>query len=98
MRILLVEDGDHIAKPLAEDLRHQHHLVDLAYDGIEGWNCFQSVIYDVKVRFSGGRQLFQLHQQLSAVHCNRIVMLRCLNSYTQKPERNGQVLLHLIFS
>lgn len=47
MRILLVEDDDRIAKPLAEDLRQQHYVVDLAYDGIEGWNCAQSVIYDL---------------------------------------------------
>jgi DNA-binding response OmpR family regulator len=47
MRILLVEDDDRIAKPLAEDLRHQHHVVDLAYDGIEGWNYAQSVTYDL---------------------------------------------------
>ncbi|MGH2412580.1 MAG: response regulator transcription factor [Microcystaceae cyanobacterium] len=47
MRILLVEDDDRIAKPLAEDLRHQHHVVDLACDGIEGWNFSQSVMYDL---------------------------------------------------
>ena len=35
MRILLVEDDDRIAKPLAEDLRHQYHAVDIAVDGIE---------------------------------------------------------------
>lgn len=47
MRILLVEDDDRIAKPLAEDLRHQHYVVDLAYDGIEGWHYSQSVTYDL---------------------------------------------------
>lgn len=47
MRILLVEDDDRIAKPLAEDLRHQHYIVDLAYDGMEGWNYSQSVVYDL---------------------------------------------------
>lgn len=47
MRILLVEDDDRIAKPLAEDLRHQHHVVDLAYDGIEGWNYSQGITYDL---------------------------------------------------
>jgi two-component system, OmpR family, response regulator QseB len=36
MRILLVEDDERIAQPLAEDLRHQHCVVDLAGDGIEG--------------------------------------------------------------
>ena len=47
MRILLIEDDDRIAKPLAEDLRHQHYVVDLAYDGIEGWTCSQGVTYDL---------------------------------------------------
>lgn len=37
MRILIIEDDDRIAKPLAEDLRYQHHVVEIAADGIEGW-------------------------------------------------------------
>jgi DNA-binding response OmpR family regulator len=47
MRILLVEDDDRIAKPLAEDLRHQHYVVNLAYDGMAGWDYAQSVTYDL---------------------------------------------------
>ncbi|HEY9710044.1 MAG TPA: response regulator transcription factor, partial [Oculatellaceae cyanobacterium] len=47
MRILIVEDDDRIAKPLAEDLRHQHHVVDLAKDGIEGWEYTQSASYQL---------------------------------------------------
>ncbi|MBE9184472.1 response regulator transcription factor [Microcoleus sp. LEGE 07076] len=47
MRILLIEDDDRIAKPLAEDLRHQNHAVDIASDGIEGWDYIQSVNYDL---------------------------------------------------
>ncbi|MGV0028710.1 response regulator transcription factor [Phormidesmis priestleyi] len=47
MRILLVEDDHRIAKPLAEDLRHQHHVVDLAKDGLEGWEAAQVVAYDL---------------------------------------------------
>ena len=35
MKILIVEDDDRIAKPLAEDLKHQHHVVDVALDGKE---------------------------------------------------------------
>ena len=34
MRILLVEDDDRIAEPLAEDLRHQSNAVDIACVGI----------------------------------------------------------------
>jgi DNA-binding response OmpR family regulator len=47
MRILIVEDDDRIAKPLAEDLRHQHHAVDIAADGIEGWDYTQAIDYDL---------------------------------------------------
>ena len=47
MRILLVEDDNRIAKPLAEDLRHQHHVVDVAKDGLEGWESAQVVAYDL---------------------------------------------------
>ncbi|AFZ08305.1 two component transcriptional regulator, winged helix family [Oscillatoria nigro-viridis PCC 7112] len=47
MKILLVEDDDRIAKPLAEDLRHQNHAVDIATDGIEAWDYIQSVNYDL---------------------------------------------------
>ncbi len=47
MRILLVEDDNRISKPLAEDLRHQNHTVDIARDGIEGWDYIQSVNYDL---------------------------------------------------
>ena len=47
MRILLVEDDDRIAKPLAEDLRYQHHVVDWVGDGIEAWEYNQSAIYDL---------------------------------------------------
>ena len=47
MRILLVEDDDYIAKPLAKDMRHQGHVVDVANDGISGWECAQAVEYDL---------------------------------------------------
>lgn len=47
MRILLVEDDIRIATPLAEDLRHQHHVVDIAKDGLEGWESAQGVAYDL---------------------------------------------------
>ncbi|NEQ25772.1 MAG: response regulator transcription factor, partial [Microcoleus sp. SIO2G3] len=47
MRILLVEDDDRIAKPLAEDLRHQYHVVDIAEDGILAWEYSQVTSYDL---------------------------------------------------
>jgi two-component system, OmpR family, response regulator QseB len=47
MRILLVEDDDRIADPLAEDLRHQNNAVDIAFDGLAGWEFAQAADYDV---------------------------------------------------
>lgn len=47
MKILLFEDDDRIAKPLAEALRHQNYTVDLAKDGIEGWDCATTLNYDL---------------------------------------------------
>lgn len=47
MRILIVEDDSRIAKPLAEDLTHQNHAVDIALDGELGWDCFQTADYDL---------------------------------------------------
>ena len=47
MRILIVEDDRRIAKPLAEDLRHQHHIVEIAADGLQGWEYAQSQVYDL---------------------------------------------------
>lgn len=47
MKILLVEDDDRIADPLAEALRDRHYLVDIAPDGSEGLNLAQSFPYDL---------------------------------------------------
>jgi two-component system, OmpR family, response regulator QseB len=44
MRILLVEDDDRIAKPLAEALTHQNHGVDLARDGRRLGLCHGSAV------------------------------------------------------
>lgn len=47
MRILLVEDDDRIAKPLAEGLKNEHHVVEIATDGIEGWEYAQGAEFDL---------------------------------------------------
>ncbi len=46
MRILIVEDDDRIADPLAEYLRHQSNAVDIVYDGLAGWEFAQAADYD----------------------------------------------------
>jgi two-component system, OmpR family, response regulator QseB len=47
MRILLVEDDDRIAKPLAEGLKNEHHVVEIATDGMEGWEYAQGAEFDL---------------------------------------------------
>jgi DNA-binding response OmpR family regulator len=47
MRILIVEDDERIAKPLAEDLKHQYHVVDIASDGVEGLSQAMAIPYDL---------------------------------------------------
>lgn len=69
MRILLVEDDNRIAKPLAEDLRHQHHVVELAKDGIEGWEAAQIVAYDLIIPKVRSRQRSLISQQSQTTEC-----------------------------
>ncbi|GAB4306196.1 MAG: hypothetical protein Fur0025_48200 [Oscillatoriaceae cyanobacterium] len=47
MRILLIEDDDRIAEPLAEALTDNHYVVDIATDGDEGLNFAESLSYDL---------------------------------------------------
>ena len=47
MKILLIEDDKRIAEPVAEDLKHQHYIVDIAYNGIEGWQYTQTTQYEL---------------------------------------------------
>ena len=49
MRLLLVEDDERIADALAEDLSDQNYAVDVAYDGLTGWENAQMVQYDLIV-------------------------------------------------
>jgi len=47
MRILIVEDNEPIAASLFEALTDRLHLVDLATDGLEGWNMVEAFEYDM---------------------------------------------------
>lgn len=77
MRILIVEDDARIAKPLAEDLKHQLHVVDIAEDGILGWEYAQSANYELILldlmlpKLDGIR----LCKQLRASRCNAIILM-----------------------
>ncbi|MEH2305524.1 response regulator transcription factor [Nostoc sp.] len=47
MRILIAEDDDRIAQPLAEFLRRQHHIVDITTDGLAAWKWSQSALHEL---------------------------------------------------
>jgi DNA-binding response OmpR family regulator len=47
MRVLIVEDDARIAAPVADDLRRQHHAVDVASDGDTGLAYARSGVHDV---------------------------------------------------
>src|SRR5437899_963682 len=47
MRLLLIEDEKKVADFVARGLRAERFAVDLAYDGISGWDLASSVDYDL---------------------------------------------------
>lgn len=49
MKILLVEDDDHLASMLNAVLSDHHHTVDVASDGLSGWELAESFNYDLIV-------------------------------------------------
>lgn len=57
IRILLVEDDDRITDPLAEDLRHQSHAVDVAHDGMAGWEFVRAATYSLPARKSWNKAM-----------------------------------------
>lgn len=85
MRILIVEDDHRIAKPLAKDLRHQSHVVDVAVDGLEGWEFAQSMDYDVILldwmlpHLSG----VELCSKLRTAHCQAMILMLTAKDTTQ---------------
>lgn len=47
MRVLLVEDDQYLVEILVENLVHQNYTVDVAIDGILGWEKAQKISYDL---------------------------------------------------
>ncbi len=77
MKILIVEDDSRIAIPLAKDLRHQHYIVDIAQDGVEGWEYAQAADYDLILldlmlpRLDG----ISLCKRLRATQCQALILM-----------------------
>jgi len=47
LKVLIVEDDIRIAKPLMEELQHQHMIVNLALDGEAAWDMHLGESYDL---------------------------------------------------
>lgn len=87
MKILIVEDDDRIATPLAKDLRHQHHSVDVAPDGKAGWDYAQATKYDLILLDLMLPQLdgISLCKQLRSAGCQaNILMLTARDTTSDK--------------
>ena len=49
MRLLVIEDETDLAQALAKGLRHQGYAVDVAYDGLAGWELVCVNEYDLLI-------------------------------------------------
>jgi DNA-binding response OmpR family regulator len=49
MRLLVIEDEPDLADGLARGLRHQGYAIDVAYDGLQGWELANANEYDLLI-------------------------------------------------
>jgi len=49
MKILLIEDEHKIAQAIAQGLEEEHYVVDIAYEGVEGYDLAMTGDYDIIV-------------------------------------------------
>lgn len=89
MRVLLVEDDEHIAQALSTTLAEQHYTVDVAMDGQAGWEYSEAFTYDLILldvmlpKIDG----ITLCRQLRSRHSNTpILLLTAQNSSASKVE------------
>ena len=49
MRLIVIEDEPDLADGLARGRRHQGYAVDVAYDGLQGWELANANEYDLLI-------------------------------------------------
>ena len=49
MRLLVIEDEPDLAEGLARGLRHHGYAVDVAFDGLQGWELASANEYDILI-------------------------------------------------
>ena len=87
MRILLVEDDESVAKALEKTLTDEHYTVDVAYDGLIGWQLvntydYDLVVLDVMLPQLDGLQLCQRLRKRS--YTMPVLLLTALDTSTKK--------------
>jgi two-component system response regulator QseB len=77
MRILIVEDDERIAAPVADDLRRQHHAVDIARDGTTGLAYARSGLYDAVLLdvLLPGRNGFEICRELRRERSQALILM-----------------------
>lgn len=90
MKILLVEDDRQIAENIAEYLRDQSFAVDIAFDGIDGYNAAKgSTPYDLILldRMLPGKDGATICRELRLAGCKTpIIMVTAMDSVESKVE------------
>ncbi len=87
MKLLLVEDDNRIAAPLAEALSDQRYAVDLATDGQTGWEMIEAFAYDLILldlmlpRLNG---IMLCHQLRQSKYMMPVLILTAKDSSTDK--------------
>lgn len=90
MRMLLVEDEKKVADFVARGLRAERYAVDIAYEGLTGWNMASSTEYDLIILdlmlpgLSGTELLRRLRRQ----HCNAAVLVLTARDATSDKVEN----------
>lgn len=90
MRLLLIEDEKKVADVVARGLRAESFAVDVAYDGVEGWELASAADYDLIIldlmlpRLNGTELLRRLRRQ----ECNAAVLVLTARDATQDKVEN----------
>jgi len=87
MRILLVEDDSRMSRPIADDLRRQGHLIDVAPDGSRGLERAQEGVYDLillDIMIPGMDGLALCHRLRSEGEQAMIVMITARDAVSDK--------------
>lgn len=90
MRILIVEDEEDLSRALAKGLRREGYAVDIALDGLTGWemadtNDYDVILLDINLPELDGISLCQRIRQ-SSHHSNVFILMLTARSHPDEVE------------